>query len=138
MELVECKERYWEFIRNLRNDKEVSHGFNENTYITEDMQQAYMKKYSDFYRVALIDDNPVGYVGVIDDDIRVCTHPDHQKGGVGKFMISKIMDIFPTAYAKVKLGNTASDNLFLSLGFSISDKDEQFTYYKKQDDTQAI
>ncbi len=47
-------------------------------------------------------DNPIGYIGVIDNDIRVATHPDHQGKGVGSFMVNEIMKIHPNAFAKVK------------------------------------
>ena len=120
MELVYCDRKYWEFIRTLRNDKRVVSGFIQSTYITKDMQQEYMEKYSNCFRVALLDNEPVGYVGVIEDDIRVCTHPNHQGRGVGKFMINKCMEIWPTAFAKVKVDNQASLKLFESCGFTKS------------------
>ena len=60
---------------------------------------------------------PIGYTGIIDDDIRVATHPGHQGRGVGKFMINEIMKINPQAFAKVKLENEASVKLFESCGF---------------------
>lgn len=118
MVIVECLENYWEFVRELRNNPIVSKGFIESTYITSEMQKNYMEKYSHCYRIALIGNIPVGYVGVIDDDIRICTHPDHQYKGVAKFMLKEIMKIYPNAYGKVKVDNDASKNLFKSLGFT--------------------
>ena len=118
MELVECSPQYWEFVRVLRNDERVLDGFIKSVHITEEMQQSYMKNYSQFYRIALVDGEPAGYVGVIEDDIRVCTHPDFQGKGVGKFMINKCMEIWPTAFAKVKLDNEASLRLFEACGFT--------------------
>ena len=118
MKLVDCSPKYWEFVRNLRNDKRVLDGFIESIYITAEMQNKYMEKYSKYYRVAVIDNDPVGYVGVIEDDIRVCTHPDFQGKGVGKFMINKCMEIWPSAFAKVKINNEASLRLFESCGFT--------------------
>ena len=77
-----------------------------------------MKNHSQYYRIAKVDGKPAGYVGVIDDDIRVCTHPDFQGKGVGKFMINQCMEIWPTAFAKVKLDNEASMKLFEACGFT--------------------
>lgn len=130
MELVKCRTEYWEFVRKLRMDGRVIDGFLETQPITEEQQTKYMMGNAHHYRICLVDGKPAGYVGVIEDDIRVCTHPDFQGMGVGKFMINECMKIWPTAYAKVKLGNTASDKLFLSCGFEASGKDENFTYYK--------
>ncbi len=130
MVIVECTKEYWEFVRQLRMDQRVIDGFLETKPITEEQQTKYMMDNAHHYRICLVDGQPAGYVGVIEDDIRVCTHPDFQGMGVGKFMITECMNIWPTAYAKVKLGNTASDKLFLSCGFEVSGKDENFTYYK--------
>lgn len=132
MELVKCTLEYWEFVRLLRTDERVVDGFVENVQITQHQQQAYMEKYSDSYRIALFNGEPAGFVGVVDDDIRVCTHPKFQGKGLGKFMIDGCMKVWPTSYAKVKLGNTASDKLFLSVGFEEFKKDEHFTYYRKK------
>jgi GNAT superfamily N-acetyltransferase len=130
MVIVECTNEYWEFVRELRMDERVIDGFLETKPITKEQQESYMSKYFHNYRIALVDGKPAGYVGVIEDDIRVCTHPDFQGLGVGKFMINECMKIWPTAYAKVKIGNTASDKLFLSCGFEVSGRDDNFTYYK--------
>ena len=118
MELVECSPQYWEFVRVLRNDERVLDGFIKSVHITEEMQESYMTNHSQFYRIALVDGKPAGYVGVIEDDIRVCTHPDFQGKGVGKFMINKCMEIWPSAFARVKLTNEASLRLFESCGFT--------------------
>ena len=133
MELVNCNQEYWEFVRKLRNDKRVLDGFIESTHITSEMQVNYMTKYSDCYRIALIQTHtgdsiitlPAGFVGVIEDDIRICTHPDFQGMGIGKFMLTEIMKIFPTAYGKVKINNEASKKLFLKAGFK-----EKFIIYE--------
>ena len=71
-----------------------------------------MKENGHNFWICLDDLEPVGYVGIISDDIRVATHPDHQKKGIGAFMINEIMKIYPNAYAKVKLENEASIKLF--------------------------
>lgn len=118
MELVECTEQYWEFVRLLRMDNRVMEGFIQTANVTPEQQIKYMTKYAECYRIALVDNIPAGFVGVIEDDIRVCTHPDFQGKGVGKFMITECMKIWPTSFAKVKLNNAASIKLFESCGFT--------------------
>jgi len=133
MELVNCEEQYWEFVRILRMDGRVIDGFIETIPITKEQQENYMSSNSQYYRIALVNGKPAGYVGVLNDDIRVCTHPDYQGMGVGKFMIDECMKIWPTAYAKVKHGNEASSKLFLACGFENSGTDDKFIYYRKKE-----
>jgi hypothetical protein len=127
LKIVDCTSEYWDFVRTLRNDDRVQDGFIEKVKITTEQQKIYMEKNSIFYRICTLDNNPVGFVGVIENDIRICTHPDHQNKGIGKFMISKVMEIFPDAYGKVKINNLQSRNLFKSSGF-----EESFIIYTKK------
>jgi len=115
MELVKNSPRHWGFIRKLRNS--ARKGFIQQEHITEIQQAEHMLKYNNNYWVCVVDEKPVGYVGVIDNDIRVATHPEHQGHGVGSFMINEIMNLFPDAVAKVKLDNEASLKLFEKCGF---------------------
>ena len=118
MDFVKNQEEYWEFIRQLRNDKRVKAGFIQQDHISKDSHLKYMEKYGNNFYVCLIDNHPAGYVGVIDRDIRVATHPDYQGKGVGKFMINALMKLYPDSLAKVKIENEASLRLFESCGFA--------------------
>lgn len=115
--LVPCSEAYWEFVRKLRTDPRVADSFIQRADITPEQQKSYMAKHSGDYFICLLDGAPAGYVGSIDNDIRVCTHPDFQHKGVGVFMVNEIMKIFPDSFAKVKLGNEPSKRLFEKCGF---------------------
>lgn len=116
LELVTCERKYWNFIRTLRNKDQ--NGFISKIHITESMQEEYMKKYSSQYRIALMNGIvPVGYVGVINNDIRVCVVDNFRNRGVGKFLIQESKKIWPGAQAKIKIDNTASIQLFESCGF---------------------
>lgn len=75
VKLVKCSEEYWEFVRRLRTNTQVSSGFIKTDKITKHEQLVYMSKYADNYRIALLDQIPCGFVGVVNGDIRVCTHP---------------------------------------------------------------
>ena len=117
MRLVKNKKEYWEFIRHLRNHPDVKTGFVFQDHISEEQQKVYMSKFGDCFYICLVDEKPAGYVGVIEDDIRVATHPDFQGKGVGKFMIDELMKEHPDAFAKVKIENEASVRLFEKCGF---------------------
>jgi GNAT superfamily N-acetyltransferase len=130
--LVNNSEEYYEFIRELRTHSENMAGFLEQVQITPEQQKKYMEKYGKHYYIALEDGIPVGWVGEVDDDIRVCTHPDHKGKGVGKYMIDELMKLHPSAHAKVLLANDSSNNLFKSCGFINYKSDNKFHYYKKE------
>ena len=117
MELIQNSYIYWEFIRQLRNMEGIRQGFIEQNIISKDDHEQYMKKNSNFFWICIDNDVPMGYIGIIDLDIRVATHPNHQKKGVASFMVNEIMKITPDAVAKVKINNEASLKLFQSCGF---------------------
>lgn len=78
-----------------------------------------MKKYSDCFYICLHNGQPMGYIGVIEEDIRVATHPDCQGKGAASFMVKEIKKLYPTSVAKVKTENKASLGLFKKCGFKI-------------------
>lgn len=117
LKLVLNEKKYYDFIREMRTCDENIYGFVNQEKITEQQQNEYMSKHEQFYYVCLLGDDPVGFVGVINDDIRVATRPGYKKMGVAKFMINEIMKIFPNAIAKIKSNNIASIALFKSCGF---------------------
>jgi RimJ/RimL family protein N-acetyltransferase len=118
LKLVKNEPKFYEFIRFLRTTEENIDGFLNQNPISEIEQIKYMEKYNDCYYIAILDETPVGFVGVVDDDIRVATHPNFKKRGVAKFMINEIVKNFPRSSAKIKINNESSIKLFESCGFS--------------------
>ena len=86
MELVQNKPEYWEFIRNLRNHPDVKGGLFSKKILKKSLMSSICSGMDCF--LCLFRKQPAGYVGVIDRDIRVATHPDFQGKGVGKYMIN--------------------------------------------------
>jgi len=117
MVIVDCAEEYWEFVRTLRNNPLVQDGFIQKSHITKDQQAVYMMKHRSDYFIALIDNQPVGYVGCIDGDIRVCVDPSYQNKGIGKSLIDFIKSKYSNGYAKIKIDNKASVKAFQACGF---------------------
>jgi ribosomal protein S18 acetylase RimI-like enzyme len=117
LEFVKNEPKYWEFIRGLRNDGRVKYGFIQQEEIRPEQHVDYMMSHGQCFHLCLVDDKPAGFIRVLAEDIGVCTHPDFQKRGVGKFMVNEIMQLYPDAVAKIKLENKASIKLFESCGF---------------------
>lgn len=117
LELVKNEAAYHEFMRLLRNDDRVQSGFVEKVSITPEQQESYMRRYGDNYYICLLDGEAAGYIGEIEGDIRLATHPDFQRQGVGKFMLREFAKRHPDCSAKVKIDNEASLKLFRSVGF---------------------
>jgi hypothetical protein len=116
MDLVPITPEYYEFVRLLRTHPETQGGFLVNASITPEQQEVYMKKHSLNYFVCLLYGSPVGYIGVVDGDIRFCTDPDFQSMGVGTFMLLKIKKKFPNSSGKIKKANLASQYVFDKCG----------------------
>ena len=115
--LVKNSRDYWDFILELRNDPIVKKGFIQQEQISRKNHSVYMQSFGDSFYICLDKDKPIGYIGVINKDIRVATHPDYQGNGVASFMVREVMKIHPDAFAKVKIENEASLRLFESCGF---------------------
>lgn len=141
LSLVPNENKYWEFIGKLRSDERIQNGFVEQiTSISSEQQNEYMKKYGHCYMVCTdllggIDwELPIGFVGIVDNDIRIAVIPEYHNQGVGKFMLNEIAKNFTEliyeATAKVKHDNSASHKLFLSCRYQIVSEDKIFKYYK--------
>ena len=81
--LVPVTPKHYEFVRALRTDPRTQGAFLEQENITAPQQTRYMDRYSKYYYICILHGDPCGYVGVINDDIRICSHPDYQRKGVG-------------------------------------------------------
>jgi RimJ/RimL family protein N-acetyltransferase len=117
MELIKNEKKYWEFIRNLRNMDGVREGFIQQKIITKREHEEYMKKNSSFFYILLDKSVPICYIGIVDDDIRIATHPNHQGKGAGTYAVNEVMKLHPQAIAKVKIKNKASLKMFEKCGF---------------------
>ena len=118
LKLVSNEEKYYEFIRELRNNPKNQDGWiDQNPNITSEQQLSYMKKYNDNYYVGLVDGVPAGYIGQIDGDIRIATHPNFRRKGLAVFMLKELIKLHPGGCAKIKIGNIASEKTFLKAGF---------------------
>jgi|TARA_R110001606_G_scaffold274293_1_gene422782 RimJ/RimL family protein N-acetyltransferase len=95
----------------------VRQGFVQQDIISKKSHEQYMKKNSEFFWICIDKGHPIGYIGIIDLDIRIATHPNYQGKGIASFMLKEVMKSNPDAIAKVKIDNRASLRLFEKCGF---------------------
>jgi ribosomal protein S18 acetylase RimI-like enzyme len=119
LRMVPNSKKYHEFIRQLRNDRRMKKGFIWQGNISKKQQVDYMKKYEKNYYICLADEQPAGFIGVIDSDIRVATHPDFQGLGIGTLMVRYLVKKRRNIQAKIKIDNVASVKLFEKCGFKL-------------------
>ena len=63
MEIVKNEQKYWEFIRELRNMDGVREGFIQQNIISKEHHEKYMKKNSSFFYIVLDKGIPICYIG---------------------------------------------------------------------------
>lgn len=119
LEQVNNTKAHWEFIRNLRNDERVEHGFISNHKITEKEQEDYMTIHGHNYFIIFEDDMAVGFIGDVEDDLRICIAPEFQNKGLGTNAIIEFHKLYPSSLAKVKIDNIQSIRAFEKAGFEI-------------------
>jgi ribosomal protein S18 acetylase RimI-like enzyme len=115
LRMKRCLYGHWDFVLFLRNM--FKGGFIDQADISHEDHLEFMIENANRYMICTHEDIPVGFVGQVDGDIRVATHPEYQGMGVGKFMINEFMEKNPKCSATVKVENEASLALFESCGF---------------------
>jgi len=133
LELVPISKNFFEFVRRLRTDPRNADSFINNSEITLQNQIDYMEQHLNDYFVCLSQQKPVGFIGVVQGDIRLAIDQDFRNKGVATFMVNEISKLFPGASAKIKTSNVASIALFESVGF-----ERQFYIYGKVEKIEPI
>ena len=123
------KPKYWEFIRNLRNDPRVRKGFVKQRYISVKAHAKYMEKHNNRYYVCIQDGEPVGYIGDVNIDIRLAVVPERQGEGFGEYMLREYVKLRSFVRAKVKKDNVVSQRLFEKCGWRRTSSGKKFYYY---------
>ena len=126
LKLVSCSILYWDFVRRLRNENK---GFTSYVKISKYRQLLYMSFNHKFYKICIYDRTPVGFIGIIQNDLRFSVHKNFRRKGIGKFML-KNYHVNNNAIGKVKINNTGSRKLFESCGWEISSASKDYIYYR--------
>lgn len=119
MELVECTSEYWEFVRVIRTHPNNQKYFLTQNEITPEQQIEFMSKNSNRYKICLLNNIPVGYIGLIkENEITYCVHSEYQNKGIGTFMVSEFVKLYDSLTAYVLPENIGSNKVFEKLGFT--------------------
>ena len=107
-----------EFIRLLRTDPRTEKMFLEQVNITPEQQEKYMERNFNNYFLCISkhDFIPLGYIGVINNDIRYCVVPYYHGLGIGTYMLKEIKSLFSKATGRIKKENYASIRAFEKAG----------------------
>lgn len=137
--LTDYPNEEWDFILYLRNTQ--NQGFINQNQISKEEHYEFMKQhYKDYYIVGFADDYDsrdggvvwikyIGFIGVVNNDIRFAIDPEYQGKGYGTILLSFIKEKYPIAIGKVKHDNIASQKAFIKAGYSCYKQDDQFCYY---------
>lgn len=105
------------FIKDLRTDARTLPGFIEQiTSISLESQVKYMDSNRDCFFVALYCGIPVGFGGVVNNDIRFAVIPYYQNLGFGTEILEYIKLRNPKATGKIKRSNASSIKAFCKVG----------------------
>ena len=115
MELVKCDRSHWDSVLEIRNENR--YGFGDSSLIFPLVHYGYMFNNHKNYLICVEDGEVIGFIGHVENDIRLAVKKDRQKRGVGKFMVEGFIEKHPASFAKIKLDNEASLNLFEGCGF---------------------
>lgn len=125
IELCECSSEYWEFVRQVRTDPSNQNGFFSHSEITPEQQIEYMKSNSFRYKICILNNYPVGYIGIIkNNEITYCVQSEYKGKGIGTLMLKEFSKGMAELEAFVKCENLSSQKVFEKLGW------EKQIYYK--------
>ena len=132
MELINCSEKYWDFVRKLRTHPNNIRGFIIQKHITTTEQKLFMAANHQFFKICIQNETPVGYIGLIGpkrDEITLAVDPYSKSSGIGSFMVRALVKNHKPLWAKVKYDNHASKRLFQKLGFNQKIKNDFIYFY---------
>lgn len=131
MRLVAYEPTYLMTVYNIRTDPANADGFFDKRPIDLHTHMSFMATHGKDYRICLYDDTPVGFIGCVNDDIRIGVDPACKNLGVGTFMLTSTRILWPTAKAKILRHNYPSLMLFQKCGWKIVSQDDTWVYLEQ-------
>lgn len=108
---------HYEDIRRIRNLNRMSFGNKDE--IDAATHKKFMDKHAVNYRVVLNRNLVVGFIGQVENDLRLAVHPSNQQQGIAQFMYPLFLEEYPDVTVKVNRDNDKSLAFFKKVGWHV-------------------
>lgn len=126
----------WDFVLDLRNEKDFRKYFQNQEHIEKNEHYEYLNKQKNnpnFFNWIICDNSDdVGYVRILDNDVSIMVKPSHHGKGIGTDAM-KLVEIeakklgIKYLVGKMMIFNKKSEEIFVNNGFEL-----KMYWYEKQ------
>ena len=130
------KEEDWDFVLDLRNEKDFRKYFQNQKHIEKNEHYEYLNKQKNnpnFFNWIICDNSEdVGYVRILDNDVSIMIKPSHHGKGIGTDAM-RLVEIeaqklgIKYLIGKMMIFNKKSEKIFVNNGFEL-----KMYWYEKQ------
>jgi|TARA_B110001454_G_scaffold188331_1_gene186249 RimJ/RimL family protein N-acetyltransferase len=130
------KEEDWDFVLDLRNEKDFRKYFQNQKHIEKNEHYEYLNKQKNnpnFFNWIICDNSDdVGYVRILDNDVSIMIKPSHHGKGIGTDAM-RLVEIeaqklgIKYLIGKMMIFNKKSEKIFVNNGFEL-----KMYWYEKQ------
>ena len=130
------KEEDWDFVLDLRNEKDFRKYFQNQKHIEKNEHYEYLNKQknnTNFFNWIICDNSEdVGYVRILDNDVSIMIKPSHHGKGIGTDAM-RLVEIeaqklgIKYLIGKMMIFNKKSEKIFVNNGFEL-----KMYWYEKQ------
>lgn len=130
------KEEDWDFVLDLRNEKDFRKYFQNQKHIEKNEHYEYLNKQKNnpnFFNWIICDNSDdVGYVRILDNDVSIMIKPSHHGKGIGTDAM-RLVEIeaqklgIKYLIGKMMVFNKKSEKIFVNNGFEL-----KMYWYEKQ------
>jgi len=130
------KEEDWDFVLDLRNEKDFRKYFQNQKHIEKNEHYEYLNKQKNnpnFFNWIICDNfDDVGYVRILDNDVSIMIKPSHHGKGIGTDAM-RLVEIeaqklgIKYLIGKMMIFNKKSERIFVNNGFEL-----KMYWYEKQ------
>ena len=128
IKLRDVKETDWDFILELRNEKEYRKNFDDQHTISREEHYEYLSKQLNnprfFNQIICDDERDVGYIRILDNDVSIIVDKKYHKKGVGTKALELIEPKakekgFRKLVGRILIHNEQSKRIFEKNGYDL-------------------